>query len=373
MLGESDEMQTARAVHRLSRRIEVQPGRKTTLITVSYSSADPAKSAKVLQSLGAAYLQRHQQVRRPSGQVEFFEQQTAQAQKGLQDAEAELMDFILDRGVVSAGTQRDLALQELSQRDHDAQQTRVEVSETAQRIRTLQEKLLSLPERIPTEAKNSDNPQLMEKMKSKLLELRLKRTELLMKYGASYRLVQEIDEQIAQAKAALDTEEQSPVREQSSDLDPDHEWVRSELVKSQVELSRLLAHAKATGLVLAAEQENARQLGDSAIAQEYLLQNLKAAEEKYLLYVNKREEARIGDALDQGGILNVTIAEPPAVPALPTHAAPFIALAGFFAASVCSCGAAFAADRLNSSFRNPDEVLRYLGSPVLASLPQREA
>ena len=45
--------------------------------------------------------------------------------------------------------------------------------------------------------------------------------------------------------------------------------------------------------------------GGTRLRQGDLLGELKAAEAKYLLYVNKREEARIEDALDQGGILNV--------------------------------------------------------------------
>ena len=96
---------------------------------------------------------------------------------------------------------------------------------------------------------------------------------------------------------------------------------------------------------------------------------LKAAEEKYLLYVNKREEARIEDALDQGGILNVTIAEEPRAPALPARAAWVFGLIGVLLGGTFSTGLAFAADYLNPGFRTPDEVVAYLGIPVLASLP----
>ena len=56
--------------------------------------------------------------------------------------------------------------------------------------------------------RNSDNPQLTEKMKSKLLELQLKRTELLTKFQPSYRLVQEVDLQIAETKTSIATERQ---------------------------------------------------------------------------------------------------------------------------------------------------------------------
>ena len=43
----------------------------------------------------------------------------------------------------------------------------------------------------------------------------------------------------------------------------------------------------------------------------------KPRKKNYLLYVKKREAARMGDALDVGGIVNVAIAEEPVVPAIP--------------------------------------------------------
>jgi uncharacterized protein involved in exopolysaccharide biosynthesis len=98
---------------------------------------------------------------------------------------------------------------------------------------------------------------------------------------------------------------------------------------------------------------------------------LKATEEKYLLYLNKREEARIGDALDQGGILNVTIAEQATVPALPELSGLGFGLAGLVGAGTLSVTLAFVNDYLNPAFRTPDEIIAYLGSPVLASLPHR--
>ncbi len=61
-----------RAVNRLSDRLSAEPVRKTTLITVAYSSANSEESARVLRTLADAYLQRHVQVRRPSGEASSF-------------------------------------------------------------------------------------------------------------------------------------------------------------------------------------------------------------------------------------------------------------------------------------------------------------
>ncbi len=373
LIGDSQEKQSARAVRRVSRRLTVEPVRKATLITVSYESSDPAQAAKVLHSLASAYLARHQQVRRPSGEFGFFEQQVVQSRRGLEEAELQLMEFTRDQGVVSAALERDATLQKLSQADADERQTRVAIAETTERIRALEANLTSLPERTVTEIRNSDNPELMEKMKARLLELQLERTDLLTRFEPSYRPIQEVDQQIAETQAAIAAEDQAPIRQQTSDKDPNHEWAKSELVKSQVEMKTLGAHAIAESALLANYQQVAHRLGDRAIEQERLLHDLKSVEDKYLLYLNKREEARIADALDQGGILNVTIAEQPTVPALPKLSMLSFGLIGLLLAGTGSVSLAFVSDYLNPAFRTPDEVLAYLGSPVLACLPRRSA
>src|SRR5271170_6190175 len=371
LFGDSEDRQLARAVRRIDKRLTVEAVKKATLITVSYKSSDPAQAANVLHSLASAYLERHEQLHRPSGEFKFFDQQVIQARSSLEEAELQLMRFGADQGVTSAVLERDMALQKLSQADADARQTQVSIAATSERARVLEKKLGSLPERITTQIRDSDNPQLMEKMKARLLELQLNHTELLAKYEPSYRPVQEIDQEIAETKASIAAEDKAPIRERTSDQHPDHEWARGELLKTQVELTAMTAHAAAENTLLAHYREAASQLGDRAIEQEQLISDLKATEEKYLLYLNKREEARIGDALDQGGILNVTIAEQPAVPALPELSALGFGLIGLAGASTLSVTVAFVADYLNPAFRTPDEIVAYLGSPVLASLPRR--
>jgi uncharacterized protein involved in exopolysaccharide biosynthesis len=367
-----EDVRRDRAVRSLARKLNVELVRKTTLIAVSYSSSDPQESARVLRCLADAYLQHHVRVRRPSGEFEFFQQQMQQARKDLEQAQFQLMEFTRDEGVVSAGMERDSALQKLSEEEAAYRQTQIALAETARRILTLQSKLDSLPERATTVVRNSDNPQLLEKLKSRLLELQLKRTELLTKFEPSYRLVQEVDKEIGESKAALAAEDQAPLRDETTEQDPNHEWAKSELVKAQVEFNALQSRAGAMNKQLAAYRGQAHTLGDRAIQQDELLRNLKTAEEKYLIYVNKREEARIGDALDQDRILNVSLVESPAVPTLPVRPAWGFGMIGLMLGGAFSTGFTFISDYLDPSFRTPDEVLAFLNMPVLASLPRKE-
>jgi capsular polysaccharide biosynthesis protein len=76
------------------------------------------------------------------------------------------------------------------------------------------------------------------------------------------------------------------------------------------------------------------------------------------------------DALDERGIVNVAIAEQPFAPALPLWSAWTVLALGVVLAGATGTGAAFAADYFDPAFRTPDDVLAYLQSPVLASLPR---
>ena len=363
------EQRTERAVRGLAAKLDVQPIRKSRLITVSYSSPDGAQSAAVLRSLARTYLAKHAANVRPSGQQTFFEQQVNKARIVLQETQEDLIAFTRKQGVVSAGLERDLALQKLSDAQVSEQRIESEIAEVGERVRILEVSLRDLPRQRVVEIKSADNPQLQEKLKSKLLELELQRTALMTKFQPSYRLVQELDEQIAQAKAAIETEELKPLRDEITRGDPEFDWAHSEHLKSQVQLRALQRKQAAAREQVIAYRVTAAKLEQNAVAQHDLEQQVKAAEDKYLLYSNKREEARIGDALDQNGVLNVAVAQPPTVPALPVWS--FLAATCFSFIGACGFSTAivFVTDYFDPSFRTPEEVVEFLGSPVLASLP----
>ena len=368
-LGEGPAERVERAARRLAKKLQVEPVKKTNLIAVSYAADDPRVAAKVLQAVADAYLEKHTAVHRPSGEFRFFGQQTGESRLQLDEAKGKLLEFAASHGVVEAAQQRDLALQKLSDIDASYRQTRIDLAETQQRVSALQDQLAKLPERTTTQVRTADNPQLMQALKANLLDLRLKRTELLTKFEPNHRLVQEVDQQIAQTEATIASENALPLRDETTDKNVHYEWAKSELQQAQVQLRALQAREAATAVQEAAYREMSRRLGDDAITQDDLLNREKAAEENYLLYVKKQEEARMDDALDERGIVNVAIAERPVAPALPMWSTWAVMAMGLAAAGAAGSGAAFAADYMDPAFRTPEDVLAYLNAPVLASLP----
>lgn len=365
--------QIERATRQLAARLVIEPVRKTAVIRVSYRSSDPKKAVSVLECLSREYSLKHAALHRPSGESHFFDQQVEESRKRLDEAESNLLLFTQREGFVQAPFERDAALQKLSDAEVSYRQLRLEMAQAEQKVRTLHIQMVAFPARSTADIRVSDNSQLLEKLKSRLLELQLKRTELLTRYEPSYRLVQEVETQIGETQSAINRELKEPVREETTEKDPNHEWAKAELEKTEVELRGMQARAGYAARELVDARTHARILGAAAIEQEDLQRTAKAAEDAYLLYVRKREEARIGDALDETGILNFTIAQPPLEPVLPLRSGLSFGLIALGAATLCGTGLAFAADYLAPGFRSPEELVACLNAPLLATFPEEAA
>jgi uncharacterized protein involved in exopolysaccharide biosynthesis len=365
-----NDIDVAKAVHKLVKDLTIEPRRKSNVISVRYRSSNPQMAAETLNALSAAYTQMHLELHRSPGEFKFFDQQAHEYQQGLDDAQARLIEFTKKTGVVAAQLERDSALKQADEFDADAHHAQTTVVETEKRIEILQTELRSVQPRMTTVVRNSDNPQLQSQLKSTLLNLELKRTELLAKYEPSYRLVQDVDHQISDVKGAISVEEKKPIKDETTDQNPDYEWVRTELTKAQTDLIGLRARAVSALSVAVQYRQAAQRLSQQDLDQQDLLRAAKTQERNYLLYVDKREEARTSDALDQRGIINVALVERPVVPALPNRSPLNLAFLTLLLAGTVSFSTAVAVDFMDSSFRTPDELANYLGTPVLAALPK---
>ena len=183
MVGREDEAgKIAKAAQRLRGSLVVEPMKKTNLISISYSSADPQLASAVLKNLNDAYIKKHAEVNRPAGQFKFFDQEAERYKKELAEAENQLGQFAAEQGGVAPLLARDQTLARLTEFTATLAQTRADMAGTEQKIRTLEAQSGTMPSRITTQSRHSDDAQVLQQLKSMLMTLELKRTELLTKY-----------------------------------------------------------------------------------------------------------------------------------------------------------------------------------------------
>jgi len=371
LFAESEDQKIAKAVDKMKGTLKVEPLKKTNVVQITYSAHDPRLAARVLGNVITAYVEKHVAVNRPPGQLKFFEEETDRYKHDLDQAEEQLKKFSQEQSGVAPQISRDITLQKLNDFSASLEQTRAEMAATEQKIHELERQSGTTPDRLTTEMRETDNGAVLQGLKSQLLTLELKRTELLTKYQPGYRLVQEVDKQIADTRLSITTEESKPLKEQTTNRNPTYAWINEELAKAKSDYSALQARATATQAIVGVYQSRAHQLEENGFVQQDLLRTAKANEDNYLLYLHKREEARIADALDQTRILNIGMVQQPTVPLSPTRSPWMFGLVGVLMAGMVSVGLVFTREYLDSSFRTPSEVLSELNIPVLASVPLR--
>jgi len=159
----------------------------------------------------------------------------------------------------------------------------------------------------------------------------------------------------------------------TTDQNPAYVWIQGELTKAKADVHGYQAKATETESIIQQTMESARKLNSDSIEQQDLTRTAKTAEDNFILYSHKREEARIDEALDKDKILNLAVAEKPAVPSFPAQSPLMLGLFGTVLAFAATAGVVFTLEYLDPSFRTPNEVRAVLNVPLLAAVPDQSS
>lgn len=370
---QTKEDRIARAVKNLAKKLSIENIKNSNLIEITYKSPDPQLSYGVLKSLGDLYVAKHVAVHRPAGSYEFFAEETQKYHDELENAEKKLREFGLQNAVAAPDEQRtDLSTQVADSVGlvHLAEQS---IAADEERIKDDRQQMTATPQRLTTLRASEANEKLISDSRAALLAAQNKRTQLALKYDDDYPLVREVDQEIADDKAAVAQAEGQRYVSETTNYDPTYELLREDVAKSEADLSAQRATLTATKRSVQNIRGEMVKLDQLSLSQQDLQREAKAAETNYLLYLAKREQERTSNALDVTRIANVAIAVPPSIPALPVFSWPMIVLIGLGSATVLGLGAAYTADYLDPSFQTPSQVIEILGITVVAAIPEKTA
>lgn len=243
-------------------------------------------------------------------------------QQQLSESEAALL---LARAKTSAVLGREAALKELATQDSELQVTHVTTR---------------------------DDTTLLAQLENTLLELQLKRREMLTKYAPTYPLVQEVEAQIADAQNAILDARQSPIKEVTTAKTPRQDWIATELAKAQVDRSEFEAETAADYRLVKHYQESLQRLGRTLAFEQDTNHDAKRLDDGPVTGDSQGKKTAV-PALYTGSRANLTFAQNTAV----TSAASVIRwwpISAFFIASLAAIAAAYLTDFFGVYFRDSD-------------------
>lgn len=341
--GRSPAEASERALRDLAHGLDAGVIRKTNIVQVAYLSPDPRQAAAVVREVADAYLAAHLVMHSSPGTYELYKAQAAAAAAELRQAEEALAGLGRQADLLNLETQKRDALERVNALTAELDATEAAIREQTTRARIAEVHQANLPPRVRTQMRNMPNQYSVERLHTLLVELRNKRTEVLTKFKPEDRIVQEIDQQIADTNRALASAQTLSANEESTDLNPAWQAVEGERLKARLALSGLESKAGALRRELAQHRESALRLTEAAPAYDTAVRRVTTARANFDLYSRKEEEARIAEALDSSRISNVVLAQAPAVSHVPAAPNKRLALgASAIGAALLALGVAFA-------------------------------
>ncbi len=358
-----------RAVQKVGSSLEAVSVRKSRIIVVTYRDEDPDRAAAVLNTLYRKYADHHLNLHGTAQAANVFQSEAVAFRDKLEAATEALKRFDAQSGVVDAGPQKDILLRQYYEMQNSVNAAQTERHELEQRLISLKEQLTAQPEKIET-GTVTRYVDALDKMKEEILTMELQRTQLLQKYKADSRFVRDIEQRLAQARAALEREEKNPPQERSVALNEIHRRLQNDLLNTQSALATITEREKRLAAVAAQYKTQLLKMDRQAFEKADLERTRTINEEAYLLYQKKAQEAEITKALNQQKVVNVNLAEAAQRSSRPVSPKPLLNLVmllvvGFWTA-LAGC---FVAERLNPFLRNEEQVRQRYKIKILANIP----
>jgi len=359
-----------KAVQAFEKHLAVSMVRKSNVIRVEYTASDPRLATDTLNRLLAAFLKKQQDIAQPPGTAKFFADQAASYKQQLDQAQQQLAAYQQQNKIVSLPDSESTLDREINDAQTELRATDAQISSINQQIGSQTAHLRSLPDRQTTQVRTIPNDYSIERLNTMLAELQNKRTTLLTKFTDNDRLVQEVNQQIADTKAALAKAQQMTSQEHDSDVNPVWQNMTGSIIQGETERAALKAKREALAGQIGTIQSQLSNVEGSTVPFNSLRQRVADLQNNYQLYTEKRDEAQIADQMNANRLLNVAVAQSPTYSVMPASPKPVVDTAlGTFTALFFACFLVFFAEIGRNTFASSLEVERALELPVLAAVP----
>ncbi len=366
-------MQYKDAVLKFQKSLSVEGIKKSNVIEISFKHEDPEKAALIVNTLANAYLDEHLLVHKNPQSYNFFEDQSQVLKSKLEQSETALETFKKQNNVTDLKEQQKLLLKQIADLHTQLNRTLSDEAETLNRALQIQMQLGKTPETIPQGEEVDHNPYLISSLEARLVELKLKEKELLIKYEPQSRFVKNVEEEIKLLQNKLSEQENKRYGKSTTGLNTTYQRLKEDLLKNQAEGKALSAKKDIQNSQLSDLQYKLEKLNQMDVKLDQLEQSVDVNRQNYRLYLAKFEESRISDAMDNKKMANVTLMQAALIPLKPVSPKVLLNIVlGIFLGGFGGLGLAFFTEYLDDSLGKPEHVEKVLQLPVLASIPKLE-
>jgi uncharacterized protein involved in exopolysaccharide biosynthesis len=304
-----------KAIKKMAKNLKILTSKKSSIVTISYETRDPALAKLTLDSLLKIAQDEHARVNQIRGSQPFYESQKAKLKEQVTDFEERLRKLKNESGLSSFEKQRELHLDHVGALEAEFARSeytlRAAEGEAAHRRKMLAE-IMPLVET----SQITDQPiDPKSDMRKRLYELQLKEADLASKLNDSSPLLIQVRGQIASAKRVVDDEDQQTQRTMASN--PAYAAMQQALQDRDALVVSLQATVADLTAKIAAGKARLESLNDKEVEIARLQRELDLATVNYKKYAENTELARINDEVEAAKISSINLLQPPSLSETP--------------------------------------------------------
>jgi polysaccharide biosynthesis transport protein len=329
--------------------VSVSPLKETSLVDIKFDHPDPTLAADVATAIARAYTRNNLDIKMKNAReaLAWLSEQMNELGTKVRDSSMALQNYRVKAGIVGIKEQREITTGKIMNFNTaylEAQAQRLAVEAKLKEIQAIA--------KDPTGAQTlfivADNP-MIQKLKDQAAQLRIEVSKALETLGPKHPRIIELRAQGQEIEKKLDAEIQTMLQAVNTELRVAR--ARENALQQNVERLR----------------QEAQQLSEKEIDYQRLEREVNSNQQMQDTVLTRVKEMGVSGALETNNLRVVEEAQVPKFPIKPQKLRE-ITLA-IITGLLAGIGLAFFLERLDNTIRTPEEVQRYLGSPVLGVVP----
>jgi len=330
-------------------RLKIESTKDSNVLDLSYESGNASQAAEVVNKVVNAYVEFRLHLFSDSEQYQFFSDQIRVAEEKLRELETRQAQFKQNQEIISLEAQSDILLTKIADYEKALTEVRTKRIGKEAMLTVIKQQLASGDKaNFPvTETSNSlSREKHIARLRGELLDLELKRDQLLQKFTPEYEEVADLEQAIISTRKRIETEIDEIVTLEETSI----RAMKAEEQALQSTVDELNEQIKA----FAMKEYELTQLS----------RGIEDNREVYSMLLKQREEARISQAKLERGV-KIKVVSPALTPSQPTKPNKRLnVLLAIILGFVSGLGLAFFIEYFDHTVNSPDELEEQLDLPV---------
>jgi uncharacterized protein involved in exopolysaccharide biosynthesis len=304
------------AVLRLVDGVKVEPVKDSDILIVKVRTPSPPLCIDVANTLLTAYLQGRTAVRRTPAGSEFFAARVEESSRLLQDLQRGRAAVRTRWKLSSPDEERSLYLKQLNGLQSDLWQSDAELAKLSRQRELMEQRAEGMPELMLKEQVVALNPAI-QPVKERITALKVERAKLASRYLPDAEILKKLNSEISDLEAALASEQATVMNSVTSESNPARREFKTGMELQSVQIAGIKGKSQFLQAPVTQLSNQLKELDQGADEVARINREYHRAEESYLFYAKRLEEARMSEVLDSQRVANVVIVERPETPILP--------------------------------------------------------